>query len=154
MRAVKLHPSLHDYPADGEAYQVVYEAAGERGIPVTTHTWVGDKRCTPGLYVELAKEFPGTSFIMVHSGGSIKGVGEAIAAASKSDNVYLGTCGSLTFGIVEKMVEVLGSERIVFETDMPFIDPAAQLGKVIYAPIPDEAKIDILGRNAGRLLGL
>jgi predicted TIM-barrel fold metal-dependent hydrolase len=37
---------------------------------------------------------------------------------------------------------------------MPFLDPAPQLAKVVFARIPDAAKRRILGENAARLLGL
>ncbi len=154
MVAIKLHPSLHNYPADGDAYKVVYEEAGKRHLPVTTHTWVGDKRCTPKTYEKMAKEYPDTTFILIHSGGALEGIAEAIGAAKAADNIYLETSGSMTFGIVERMVEAIGSDRIVFGSDNPFIDPAAQLGKVIYSPISQEAKLDILGRNAREVLHL
>lgn len=154
MKAIKLHPSVHNYPAGGKAYRTIYEEAAERTLPVTTHTWIGDNRCTPKLYGEIAKEYPDTVFVLIHSGGETKGVCEAIEAAKLSENIYLETCGSMTFGTVERMVEALGSKRVVFGSDMPFIDPAAQLGKVIYAPIPGEAKLDILGRNAKKIFRL
>ena len=151
MRAIKLHPALHNYPADGEQYKAVYEAAGKRRLPVASHTWAGDRRCAPKMYVPLAKEYPETTFILIHSGGEIGPIVEAIDAAKQSENIYLETSGSLTFRTVERIVEALGSERLLFGSDMPFIDPAAQLGKVVYAPISEEAKLDILGRNAKRV---
>jgi len=154
MRAIKLHPSLHDYPAGGKVYRNIYEEAGRMGLPVATHTWFGDARCTPKLYGEIAKEYPETTFLLIHSGGEARGIGEATEAALSAENVYLETCGSLTFGTVEKMVDAIGSRRVVFGSDMPFIDPAAQVGKVIYAPIPEKSKRDILGRNAKRIFNL
>ncbi len=154
MKAIKLHPSAHDYPADGEHYRTVYEVAGKKGLPVTTHTWFGDKRCSPKMYGELGREYPETKFVLIHSGGTRSAVGEAVEAARSSDNVWLDTTGSMTFRTVELLVEALGSKRIVFGSDTPFIDPIAQVGKIVYAPISEEAKLDILGRNARELFGL
>jgi len=151
MRAVKLHPALHNYPADGEQYKVVYGAAGKRRLPVASHTWAGDRRCAPKMYVAIAKEYPETTFILVHSGGEVGPIVEAIDAAKQSENIYLESSGSLTFRTIERIVNALGSERLLFGSDMPFIDPAGQLGKIIYASIPEEAKLDILGRNAKRV---
>ncbi len=154
MKAIKLHPSLHEYDAGGECYRLVYQEAAERGLPVETHTWCGDGRCAPKVYEELAAEFPETSFVLVHSGGVNKGVGEAIRVAECRDNVYLETSGSLTFDIVGKIVRKIGSRRLLFGSDEPFIDPAAQVGKIVYAPISLEAKLNILGLNSKRLLDL
>ena len=154
VKAFKLHPSLHEYPADGDAYRIVYEAAARHRVPVMIHTWVGDQRCQPSMFSKLAKEFPETSFVLIHSGGVEKKIGEAIAVAKECENVYLDTTGSTTFRIVEKMVEEVGSDRILFGSDQPFIDPAAQVGKIVYAHIPEEDKVRILGLNAKRLLRL
>jgi len=154
MRAIKLHPSLHNYPAGGDAYREVYEEAARRNLPVTTHTWRGDKNCAPSIYAEVALEYPETVFLLIHSGGDMNGIQEAIESARKSDNVYLDTSGSTTFHMVERLYRGLGSKRILFGSDSPFIDPAAQLGKIIYAPIPDEAKLDIMGLNGMKLLGI
>ncbi len=151
MKGVKLHPSLHDYPADGEIYRWIYEASGKNDLPVTTHTWEGDKRCNPEIYGELASDYPGTDFVLVHSGGTPKGVEEAIETASFHQNIYLETCGSKTFGLIESMVDSLGSKRILFGSDMPFLDPNPQVGKVVYADIKSSQKLNILGRNAEKL---
>ncbi len=151
MRAVKLHPALHNYPADGERYRMVYEAAGKRHLPVASHTWAGDKRCSPKMYAAIAKEYPETTFILVHSGGEPGPIIEAIDAAKQAENIYLETSGSLTFRTVERLVTAVGSKRLLFGSDMPFIDPAPQVGKVIYAPISEDDKLDILYRNARRV---
>jgi predicted TIM-barrel fold metal-dependent hydrolase len=154
MKAVKLHPSLHEYEAGGESYRVVYREAAGRGLPVETHTWCGDGRCAPKVYEKIAAEFTETNFVLVHSGGVNKGIGEAIQVAECRENVYLETSGSMTFDIVGQIVDRIGSRRLLFGSDNPFIDPAAQVGKVIYAPISRGAKLDVLGRNSRRLLGL
>jgi predicted TIM-barrel fold metal-dependent hydrolase len=154
MRAFKLHPALHRYPADGKAYRQVYEEAGMRGLPVTTHTWHGDKNCAPSIYAKLSKEYAETTFVLIHSGGSMEGIDDAVSAAKDRGNVYLETSGSLTFGMVERLVDGIGSERVLFGSDNPFIDPAAQVGKVVYADMDLESKLDVLGRNAQRLFAL
>jgi len=154
MRAIKLHPSLHEYDAGGESYRLVYSEAAERGLPVETHTWCGDGRCAPKAYEKIAGEYPETNFVLVHSGGVNKGIGEAIQVAERRENVYLETSGSLTFDIVGKIVDRIGSRKLLFGSDNPFIDPAAQVGKVVYAPISRDAKLDVLGLNSKRLLGL
>ncbi len=153
-KAIKLHPSLQKYPAGGDVYRLVYSRAADMGIPVATHTWTGDSRCEPSKYGELADEFCDTKFILIHSGGTKGGIEEAIETALPRDNIYLETCGSRTFGIVEEMVDSLGSERVLFGSDMPFLDPAAQVGKIIYSDISEGDKLNILGLNATHVFNL
>ena len=47
-----------------------------------------------------------------------------------------------------------GADRVLFGSDTPLMDPRSQLGKIITANISDEAKRQILGDNARRLLGI
>jgi predicted TIM-barrel fold metal-dependent hydrolase len=47
-------------------------------------------------------------------------------------------------------VREVGSGRVLFGTDNPFIDPRPQIGRVALARIPDEDKLNIFGANARR----
>ena len=55
-------------------------------------------------------------------------------------------------GIIEYMVQESSSKKIVFGTDMPWYSPHYTAGAVLFARIDDEARHDILHRNAERLL--
>jgi predicted TIM-barrel fold metal-dependent hydrolase len=50
------------------------------------------------------------------------------------------------------MVAIAGSSRIVLGTDMPWYSPHFAVGTILGADIGDEARHDILHRNAERLL--
>ena len=70
-------------------------------------------------------------------------------------NLYLDMSGfDPERGIVEKAVEVLGAERVLFGSDAPGRSYAAQLAKVQYADISEDDKALVLGGNAARLLDL
>ena len=55
---------------------------------------------------------------------------------------------------LERMVAGVGSERILFGTDMPWFDYHYYLAGVLTAAISEDAMRDILYRNALRLFGL
>ena len=50
------------------------------------------------------------------------------------------------------MVDKIGSDRVLFGTDMPMRDPAPQLAWVCYARLSEEDKLKIIGGNIKRLL--
>jgi predicted TIM-barrel fold metal-dependent hydrolase len=70
---------------------------------------------------------------------------------AKHQNVYADTSGSASNknNVIEYAVSQLGSERILFGTDS--YSCAFQRGRIDYADITEEAKENILNKNALRL---
>ena len=56
-------------------------------------------------------------------------------------------------GLIEYMVSTAGSSKIVFGSDLPWYSQHYHAGAVLFSRITDEARHDILHRNAERLLG-
>ena len=153
MRGIKIHPTMNDYPVDGKNYDEVWKFASERKSFVLSHTWHDTPTCSPGKFVSIAHKYPDVPFILGHSGGQAKGYQEAIKAVKQCPNLYLDLTGSLITGTwVERMVEAVGAERILYGTDFPFIDPFYEFGKVCYTRINEEAKKRILGLNMAEII--
>ena len=151
--AIKLHPSLHRYNIEGPGYSVAWKVARERHTFILTHTWHGDPFCAPKLFVGMAQEYPDVPIIFGHSGGVPAGFPDAIALARRYPNLYLDTCGSYITGLwVKRMVEVVGAERVVFGSDLPFIDSRYCLGKTAMADLSVDELRQVLGLNTKRLL--
>ena len=55
--------------------------------------------------------------------------------------------------MIEKLCELVGSEKILFGTDLPWFDEFQAIGGVVAARISDAAKRNILCDNVERLLG-
>ncbi len=153
MRGFKIHPSLHGYPANGENLRYMWEFANEKRLPVLSHTWAGDGTCSPSILGNLAEKYPNVPVILGHSGGTLAGYDEAIAVAKKQKNVFLETCCStVIYGMIERFVREVGADRILFGSDMPFVNENAQIGKILYAKISDEDKRKILGLNMEKII--
>lgn len=133
--------------------------AGRRGIVLLHHTW--DTRTmgahhglavqsSPADLAALARRFPGTNFVMAH----LTAAGQAgILEVKALRNVWVDTSGAQPFaGIVPYAVRQLGMRRLLFGTDIPGRDIAAQLGRITGAPISAAAKRKILFENARKLL--
>ena len=148
--AVKIHPSWHAYPADGPAYQRVYAFMNERGGVILSHTFD-----SPSVLAAISAAYPKVDFIHAHVGGGYDGRAPFAWAplVRDRDNVYLDTVLSVvSFGGIEKLVEAVGADKIIFGTDGAWMDNAHQIGRITHAEISDADKAKILGLNMQRLL--
>ena len=153
-RLIKLHSSLHKFRLDSEACEPVWRAAERRGLPVLVHSWAGSADCGYPACDAVATRHPQVCLILGH-GLAPDGYPDACRLVEAHPNVYLDTATSLvSFGHIDYLVGRVGPERVLYGSDMPFIDPAPQVAKVVFARVSDEAKRKILGENAARLLGL
>jgi predicted TIM-barrel fold metal-dependent hydrolase len=138
------------YPIDIPQWIAVLEKAADLKVPVLVHS----SRSACARASELVPE---VIILLAHLGTGLGlTVGEwidTIEMAKTHPNIYLETCTSITsYGQIEMAVQELGSERIVFGTDSPLLDPAVMKAKITSADISAEAKENILGRNMARLL--
>lgn len=146
---LKIHPEVHSYDFDSPICNGIYKFANAKSCPVLIHVWgkANAIRC-----IKIADRFPEMTLIMGHSGGP-DSFTEAVEVGRRCPNVYLDLTGSWMYeGVLEYFVSEIGSKRIVFGTDQPFVDGRANLGRVGYARISNEEKKDIYGRNAKDIL--
>jgi len=137
-------------PYDDERFGPAWEFARERGAPVLAHTWGGD---LTGLD-KAAEQNPDVNFLAAHSGSAFA-YRPYIEAAQKCPNLYLDITYSREHtGMIEHFVERLGPDRIVWGSDAPCFSMSHQLGKILFARIPDEAKRKIIHTTAARLFGI
>jgi predicted TIM-barrel fold metal-dependent hydrolase len=166
-KGVKLHnePGL---PLKGLlASHPIFIRAAALGVPVLIHGFHEEEGLSADLHDELGggaahfpvrlmgelgRRYPDTTFIFAHAGMMWD---KAIQAIKPYPNLYLDMSGfDPERGIVEKAVEVLGAERVLFGSDAPGRTYAAQLAKVLHADISEGDKELILSGNAARLLNL
>ncbi len=153
-RLIKLHSTLQKFRLDAELCEPVWREAERRSLPVLVHSWAGSADCGLDACRKVAEKHPDVRLILGHSLAP-DGWPDACRLAEKHPNVYLETATSqVHFGQIEDMVSRIGPDRILFGSDMPFIDPSPQLAKVAFARIPEDAKQKLLAANAARLLGL
>lgn len=150
---IKIHPILTKCKLDDTRMKSIYEYAVKNKIPILVHTWLDeDAYGNLDLFREIAKEHPEINWIMGHSGGSY-GSFKAAQIAKELANVYLDiTLSMCPARQIEFFVEEVGSERVIFGTDNPFIDPRPQIGRVGLAEISSQDRKNIFSANANRLL--
>lgn len=150
VKGIKIHPSMHGCPIDYKNYHIAYSVAQERKCPVLIHVWGnGDV----SIIDKLAKQYPGAIFIMGHAGAEIRAMEQAIEVVNNYDNVYVDLALSRIYeGNVEWFVSEISSRKLLFGSDLPFMDPRPSFGRVAMAEISEEEKEDIFGLNIKRLL--
>lgn len=149
---IKFHSTVHVAHPDDRCYRPAYEFAREHGLMILGHTW--GTRDVAGVE-KMVQEYPSVPFIMGHSGGyDFAAIYEAMRVAREHDNAYLDLCLSGMFdGEVELLVKEAGARKVLFGSDIPFMDPRGNLGRVAFARIPDGDKERILGTNIKGLIG-
>lgn len=162
--AIKIHPyHSHISPIDERVLPYV-ELAENLNLPVISHTGNNTDDAVIHLY-ELAKMFPKVSFVMAHMGLGTDNK-EALELLGKADNLY-GDTTWVPMSTTLKAIEMYGSKRIMFGSDMPIdgVDTYAQNPKGersiyqdYFAELPklisDEAYQDIMYKNAMTVFNL
>ena len=155
---VKLWISLRSEEYGFERTKDVLRAASEHNKSVLIHTFDRTEPATPGEIgireiIELARSVPACRIVAAHAGGNWR---RTIAVAQEiPENVSFdisGTCPERT--MVQRLVSVFGSSRILYGSDAFGRSFASQLSKVFYSKLDDFQLEEILFKNCMRLFGL
>lgn len=150
---IKLHPGVQEYPIAGPKYTPIWDYANEMEAVVLVHTWESSPYCSPLHFSRIGRDFPRTRILLGHSGVTWRGYEQAMEAASDVPNLYLELCGSQRHRtVIARCVERVGATRVLYGSDMPFLEGSSTLADVICAAISDEAKELILRNNFLRLI--
>jgi predicted TIM-barrel fold metal-dependent hydrolase len=150
---IKFHPDLHKYPVNGPKYRPVWDYAHQTRAVVLVHTWDSDPNCGPLLLAPIAREFPQAKILLGHSGVTWRGYEQSFEVARAAPNTFLDITGSQSHRtIIERAVACLGAGRVLFGSDLPYLEAAVALGRILSARISDADKGLILRKNFLRLL--
>lgn len=132
---------------DDLRYAPMYEFAHARRLPILAHTWGDD---SVRQLARMARQYPEAAFLVAHSGAGDVAIN--IEEALRTPNLYLELCFSGgTPWTVEHLVREVGADRLIWGSDATLFGIGQQLGKVLFADIPEDAKKQILGGNARRV---
>ncbi|MBN1298760.1 MAG: amidohydrolase family protein, partial [Actinobacteria bacterium] len=158
---IKIHPSWHGcYPYD-KRYERFWAFIEEASYPVLTHSWNPDvankaqRFSDPFLFEDIVKKHKKLKLILAHAGGRGDMLYRVISLLEKYENLYVDFAGDIFVpGLIETYVQRLGSDRILFGSDTPWIDFRFHLENIISADIKESDKANIFGLNAANLFRL
>jgi predicted TIM-barrel fold metal-dependent hydrolase len=90
---------------------------------------------------------------MAHTGGEMPQVERAVDVINRHANIYTDLAVSESKeGNVEWLVREIGSKKLLFGSDMPYMDPRATFARIAMAEISEDEKRDVFGLNMQKIL--
>lgn len=156
----KIHPARHAIAAEDARYREFWDYAEEKKLVVLTHSWSPDPNnpnqdlSTPDRFAEILETRPNLQLILGHTGGREVGHRMAVDLMNKYPNCWSDISGdTMTFGLMEWLVEKAGADRFLFGTDANWIDPRFHVGRILKCKLSVEDRLKILRNNALTLFG-
>jgi len=128
LKGLKLHPILQNFHPNSKSLFPLYGYCEQEGLPIVFHTGeisglgLDIKKASPALISPVARNFQRLKIVIAHSGRPSRNperFKEALEIAKKFSNIYLGF-SYLTVELVKKVIQEIGWDRCIFETDFPF----------------------------------
>jgi predicted TIM-barrel fold metal-dependent hydrolase len=162
IRGVKLHPLFQEVSLADPRVIDLMRALAEAGFTVITHAGAGgsaaaNQRGAPHHLRALIDAVPSLRIIACHYGG-YQLLDEAEQAVVGSPAVletsWPPSVAVLDADRIRRIVGRHGAHRVVFGSDWPMTDPAAEIAAIRSWGLPAQQERGILGENLAALLGL
>jgi hypothetical protein len=159
LRGIKLHPYYQEFEIDEPRLFPVYEAAQDLGLVIVCHggfdiAYPHTRIADPVRARRVVDAFPGLKFVVAHMGGWEDW--DEVERHLLGRPVYLDTSYSLAFLPADRARRLFAAhpaDRILFGTDSPWADQAAEVARFRALGLPENLERRILGGNASEILG-
>lgn len=160
VKGVKFHPDYQLFFVDEPRLNPIYRALADAGLIVLFHAGVDiglppPVHCTPDRLAKVLDEVSNLTIIAGHMGGYQ--CWDEVYQYLTGRDLYFDTSYSLTDMGAESMTSMIrahGLHRVMFATDSPWTDQAAELEGIRALDLTSDEIEAVLGGNASRLLGL
>lgn len=163
LAGIKIHPDYVHVEIDSPAFEPILARCEARGMLVVTHAGFdpvepNHMHCTPDMVLRVMERHPALKLVVAHTGGfdceaevleKLCGTGvyldTSLAAVRRAKSAMWGqACGDI--------LRAHDPARILFATDTPWSDPAAEIAFVRSVGLSEEDTEAVLHGNAERLL--
>jgi uncharacterized protein len=159
LRGAKVHPLFQGYGLDDPGLAETLDAMRGEFV-VIAHVGegaAGSARCTPEMLRRVVRRFPGLDLVACHFGGFrlLDEVEETIIGLPVYvDTSWPPSLATLDRALVRRMIQRHGVDRVIFGSDWPLSDPAADLAAIEALALGDAETDAILGDNMARLVDI
>jgi predicted TIM-barrel fold metal-dependent hydrolase len=159
---VKLHPLFQDLSLADPRVVSLLAVLADAGIIVITHVGAGgdsgaNDRGSPAALRALLDAVPGLRLIACHFGGYHRlDEAEDLVVGSRAvlETSWPPTTAGLDQARIRDIIARHGAGRVVYGSDWPMTDPAAEIAAVRALGLPADQEAAILGGNLAALLGI
>ncbi len=149
-RGVKFHSWKHGYfPDNNTALDGIIDAITPYDVPILCHTGTAPL-ALPQQWATIAARHPDATFVFAHIGYLDFGYG-CVECVKPLSNVYVDTAGQVEIQVIEKALEELGPDRILFATDWPYKYPGSEIVKFEPYGLSAQDRQKIFYENAKKL---
>ena len=165
MKGLKIHPVAQRFAPDDERMFSVYEWLVKHDLPITAHSGINaDGKSTfgePERWISVLEKFPDLNLILAHLGNGFWD--QTIEIADKFKRVMFDTAIAISYidspttlddEEAIDLIRTIGSNRILFGSDYPWINPSKDIQRIKDLDISEDDKKLILGENAAKLFNL
>jgi predicted TIM-barrel fold metal-dependent hydrolase len=156
IHGLKFHPSCDLVKITDPRVEPFLKHAAERRLPVMVHCGRWQEMSSYAFALEAAAGHSDVVFILSHMGGDTAELEMATIESvrrARLANVFLGIEGVREYWAVQRAVDDLGADRVIFGSDYPLGHPRMYLGLVDALRLSEEQRGLVLGGNILRLLG-
>ena len=163
LAGIKIHPDYVHTEIDAPAFEPILVRCEARGMLVVTHAGFDPvepdhMHCTPDMVLHVMDRHPALKLVVAHTGGF--DCESEVLEKLCGTKVYLDTSlsalrntRSAAWGeACRDILRTHDPHRILFATDTPWSEPAAELAFIRHAGLSEEGVEAILHGNAERLL--
>lgn len=159
-KAIRVLPWLAEVPPTDRRFYPVYVACCELGVPFCTqigHTGplMPSEVGRPIYLDQVAIDFPELVIVGGHIG--YPWTEEAIAVATKHENVYIDTSAYTVSRYPEPLVQFMkahGAQKVLFGSNYPMMPPSKAMTGLDALGLTDHGRTLFLGGNAARVFKL
>ena len=163
VRAARIYPD--EGPSAGPLYlkiymlEKVYDRMNQHRIPLLIPNELLNSEATAHSAVPragyedieaLCENFPDLPVVILHP--TYESQAQLLALGQRHKNFHFTIPVYGLFRELESTAKMIGADRLMFGTNMPFLDPSLGMGMILYASLDDRDKEMIAGGNLQRLL--
>lgn len=153
LKGVKLGPRYDGYFCNDPRLDEFYEKVSELKVPIIYHSGPTGVN-SPVAICNVADKFPKLNLIVAHIAVWWEKLTETAWLMKKYKNVYTETSGAVSVISVQRAVEELGADHVMYGTDAPYIEIETEMKRVELANITSEEKKWVFAGTISKLLGL
>ena len=155
-KLMRLFPKSQKYPYDAQLLRSIYEILDNYSFPVMISLdeldITGDKQIEWSNILEIANRYENIPLIV--DGGNSKELmfnSYFFLLLKNSTNIYLNTHNLFGINQIEDLIDIAGSERLIFDSYFPFYKPALSVERIRAASLSEVDKNNIAMENIERL---